>query len=224
MRAMLLTYGLMACALIACDGKTAGDSAAPEPDAPETHQAQSTALVLQCDGLAFVAELSERGATLFLPDETLLLPQVESASGAKYQREGVVFWSQGQQASLEYQGEHYAACRNNPAQAVWETAKLRGVDFRAVGNEPGWSLDIQGSTLSLQTDYGMTKHLFHDASIDSDQASSTTQYRAQNDEASIGVTLEGDSCSDTMADASYPTSVTIELEGRVLRGCGRALH
>ena len=33
-------------------------------------------------------------------------------------------------------------CRNNRAMALWVDGKLRGVDCRAVGNEPGWNLEI----------------------------------------------------------------------------------
>ena len=41
---------------------------------------------------------------------------------------------------------------------VWHQAKLRGVSFRAIGQEPGWLLEItDGSEILLVTDYGQTK-------------------------------------------------------------------
>lgn len=40
----------------------------------------------------------------------------------------------------------------------WEEAKRRGVDFRAVGDEPGWWLEIErGERIEFVTDYGATR-------------------------------------------------------------------
>jgi len=41
-------------------------------------------------------------------------------------------------------------CRNNRAMAICVDAKLRGVDFRAVGNEPGWNLEISAGGARVQ--------------------------------------------------------------------------
>ncbi len=39
--------------------------------------------------------------------------------------------------------------------SVWHRAKLRGVAFRAIGQEPGWLLEItNGTEILLVTDYG----------------------------------------------------------------------
>ena len=41
---------------------------------------------------------------------------------------------------------------------VWHAAKLRGVAFRAIGQEPGWLLEItNGEEILLVTDYGKNK-------------------------------------------------------------------
>ena len=96
----------------------------------------------ECDGLEFTARHDPKGIYLFLPGRTLLLPETPSASGAKYSDGKAVFWSKGEEALLEVDGTTYKACKNNRKRAVWEDAKLNGVDFRAVGNEPGWYLEI----------------------------------------------------------------------------------
>jgi len=42
---------------------------------------------------------------------------------------------------------------------VWQQAKLRGVSFRAIGQEPGWLLEITDSSeILLVTDYGKACH------------------------------------------------------------------
>ena len=57
------------------------------------------------------------------------------------------------------------ACSDEPAPVdreqalamndVWHAAKLRGVAFRAIGQEPGWLLEItNGEEILLVTDYG----------------------------------------------------------------------
>lgn len=181
-------------------------------------------MVMECDGLTFVVEIKEDQAWLFLPDYSGPLPRVSSASGEKYEANNITFWSKGDESMLDYGKHSYRGCRNNREQAVWQEAKLRGIDFRAVGNEPGWVLEIQGENLSLQTDYGKQQYLFELAAMVEDQASATTVYSASSDKHSIEVTLRGESCQDTMADKSYQTTVTIALDDRTLSGCGMALH
>lgn len=194
---------------------------------PEDHAADKavSVLALECGGLDFVAEIREGAAYLFLPDFSGLLPQTESASGVRYEAEGIRFWTQGESAMLDYRGKSYRNCVNNRRKANWETAKLGGVDFRGVGNEPPWILDIQGAELRLLTNYGDTRHTYMvDAKPQTNQQVGWTRYTATGRQGSIRVLLENKNCTDTMADTEYPSTVTVELENRVLTGCGRALH
>lgn len=179
---------------------------------------------MECSDFSFVVEIKGDDAWLFLPDYSGPIPRVSSASGTKYQGNNITFWSKGDEASLDYGKNRYDGCRNNPARAVWEAAKLRGVDFRATGNEPGWVLEISGDSLSLQTNYGENHYQFPSAERTTDTATGQTSYLASNDNTHIEVTLEGKSCQDTMADTVFETSVTIQLDERKLSGCGKALH
>jgi putative lipoprotein len=194
--------------------------------AAEVAPASNTARVLfmECTDLEFVVEIKQHDAWLFLPDYSGPLPQVPSASGSKYEGDNIVFWMKGDQASLDYGANRYTNCRNNPARAVWEGAKLRGVDFRAVGNEPGWILEITGDSLYLQTDYGNTSYRFSGASQTDDEAAQQTVFQASRGDSRIEVTLANKSCQDSMADISYQTTVTVQLDQRTLHGCGKALH
>jgi uncharacterized membrane protein len=36
--------------------------------------------------------------------------------------------------------------------------------------------------------------------------------------------LEGQRCNDSMSGETFPTRVSVTLNGRILQGCGRALH
>jgi uncharacterized membrane protein len=216
----LSPYTFCLLALVPTSAYSAGDSAATSDEAPS----QGTILVMECQGLSFVVELKQEEAWLFLPDYSGSIPQVPSASGSKYEGNNITFWSKGEEASLDYGKNSYRDCRNNPALAVWEAAKLRGVDFRGVGNEPGWVLETQGDSLSLKADYGETHYQFTGATEHTDSAAGQTILRAANDADTIEITLEHKACQDTMADASYETTVSIQLGDRTLQGCGKALH
>lgn len=223
MRLSSLTLSLLLLAPISACGDEAPPIAEEAPIA-EDAPSHGKVMAMECDDFSFVVDIKGDDAWLFLPDYSGPIPRVTSASGTKYQGNNITFWSKGDEASLDYGKNSYAGCRNNPALAVWEGAKLRGVDFRATGNEPGWVLEIQGDKLSLQTNYGENHHEFTAAERISDPETKQTSYRASSGDTQIEVTLEGKTCQDTMADTSFETSVSIQLDERKLSGCGKALH
>lgn len=57
-----------------------------------------------------------------------------------------------------------------------------------------------------------------------DRDGARTVYRTGDGDHELVVQLEGRRCLDTMADDEYETTVTVTLDGRGLRGCGRPLH
>lgn len=119
----------------------------------------------------------------------------------------------------------YKGCRNNAARAIWEDAKLRGADFRAVGNEPGWYLEIsQATRLLFVSDYGQSRYEFEAAAPMTDQNARRTEYRANDAEHTLSILIEGDSCHDTMSGEVFESRVTVILDNTEYRGCGKALH
>jgi uncharacterized membrane protein len=201
--------------LCACSGNDSG----------ERNTAEATAVYRCTDGYSFTARSSAEYAWLFLPGETVKFERTPSASGSKYIKDRSLFWSKGEEAMLEHNGRTHNDCSNDRRAAVWEHAKLNGVDFRAVGNEPGWHLEISNkNNIRLVTDYGQSSYEFNDATIDAMPAEHRTLYRASGGGHEIETTLLAETCRDTMVDETYPTRVLISLDGRTLRGCGRALH
>ena len=72
-------------------------------------------------------------------------------------------------------------CKNNLRKAIWEHAKLNGVDFRAVGNEPGWVLEISNKTeILFTTDYGQSHYNFASTEVTSAAQGLTTIYEGKN--------------------------------------------
>jgi len=105
---------------------------------------------------------------------------------------------------------------------VWHRAKLRGVAFRAIGQEPGWLLEItNGTEILLVTGYGQNRQLYPYVEPVVYQEERRTQYVLE----SYGVTVEirGQRCTDVMSGEEFEVSVSIIMTDRRLEGCGRAL-
>lgn len=176
------------------------------------------------DGMNFTANIQPENAWLFLPGETIHLPQVPSGSGARYFDDRATFWSKGQEAYLKIDGSEHKSCINNPQRAVWEHAKLRGVDFRAVGNEPGWHLEIRPELISYVTDYGNTSRIFARPQPTVDQSGRRVTYLVHDNEDTIHIQIEGRPCQDSMSGEEFEATVTIRINDTSYRGCGRPLH
>jgi uncharacterized membrane protein len=104
---------------------------------------------------------------------------------------------------------------------VWHQAKLRGVAFRAIGQEPGWLLEIKnGEEILVVTNYGQDRKVFPYVDPREDKAARKTVFQV---DANTSVLIEGKPCSDSMSGETFDTSVTVTLGGQVFKGCGRAL-
>jgi membrane-bound inhibitor of C-type lysozyme/uncharacterized membrane protein len=204
------------------------DMPSQEEDAQRSEVAsnETSTFVYRCElALRFVARLDGQRVWLFLPDRTIDLPRVPAASGARYADAETVFWEKGGEAMLELGDRRYRNCRNDHRAAIWEHARLNGVSFRAVGNEPPWILEIyDGDRIDLRTGYQGHPHRFTDVRIDNDPVARVTRYRARHDNQAITVHLSAGGCQDTMSDESFKTRVTVRFGGHELRGCGRSLH
>jgi len=96
------------------------------------------------------------------------------------------------------------------------------VNFRAVGNEPGWTLEIQqGRHLLFVADYGMRRVAAPDPG--EQVRDGTRSWHAVTDSADLRVEVLQETCADTMSGEEFPSRVTATLDGVVLRGCGRDL-
>ena len=104
----------------------------------------------------------------------------------------------------------------------WEEAKSRGIDFRAVGNEPGWFLEIDNEKwMRLLYAYGERQATVPVTTPVT--TAGTTRIESSGGGHALKVEITAGPCSDGMSDQSYPLSVTVEIDGTPLRGCGRAL-
>ena len=128
----------MACGLAACPGDDASD------------QSQSAATALRsfaynCASNGYIVADFRRGTAvmwLVMHDKTVQLDPVEAASGAKYGKGDVTFWSKGSEAILEIAGTT-DSCTENRRASIFADAKLRGVSSGRPAMSPAgyWKSD-----------------------------------------------------------------------------------
>jgi putative lipoprotein len=179
--------------------------------------------------ITFVVRTMNADLALWLPPEFdrpyLLLEQAPAASGARYETADVMVWLHGQEAMLTVDSTAYKACQRDAYASIWEHAKLDGVDFRATGNEPGWTLEIRNrNSLLLDYDYGESRIETVLSGPVEDSAEQRTIFSADVDGQSLTVEISAMKCTDSMSGFEFESTVVVNIDGRILQGCGRALH
>jgi uncharacterized membrane protein len=193
-----------------------------EPTA-SSFQTTAQTFVFACrDSLEFVARTDNKEAWLFLPSGTI---QLSYTGPGSYRNDQTHFQIDGQEASLENSGVKHLGCKNDRRQAIWEHAKLNGADYRAVGNEPGWNLEIRNQeSIILITDYGSTRHEFRLPKAEIDKTSRMTRYQTKESDHELSLIISGEPCLDSMSGEKFSSKAIVVLDGKTLQGCGRALH
>ncbi|RRJ83067.1 hypothetical protein D0544_14600 [Aestuariirhabdus litorea] len=179
--------------------------------------------VYRCDqGLEAVARAEGERLWLFLPRQTLSLERVGGSQESRFQSESVTLLRTTTGAQLRV-GEQSYQCVNDPRAAVWEASKLNGFDFRGVGNEPGWYLEIgRGVPSQLVTDYGSTRLVFDLPEAETESTAGVTLYRIPQEK--LAIRIEALSCNDSMSGEVFSSRVEVVWGALRLRGCGRPLH
>jgi uncharacterized membrane protein len=179
--------------------------------------------VFSCDEeYQFVARVTDQSAWLFLPTGTI---ETEKVSAQTYRSGGAVLHLKGADARFDTPDGKQLECSNNRSQAIWEHAKLNGADYRAIGNEPGWHLEIHNqSRLILVTGYGSVQQEFDLPKPVINPASRITRYEIVPEGQKLVLTISGEPCQDSMSGERFESTTELLLNGELLRGCGRALH
>lgn len=204
---------------------TACSTPAPAPAGPGS---ALQAHVWQCsDGSTINSRnlTSPPGIALRTGSETRTLPQVRAASGARYQDAMMQFWTKGDSATLERQTGTAIDCREIRSLSLLEDAKVRGVTFRGVGNEPGWRLEIgPAHRVMFEDGYGSMRIVFQSLPPLPETTPGVTIHESTAGSHRLKVTLRQQSCADTMSDETFPYSVEVEIDGAIRRGCGTSLR
>ncbi|SKC41592.1 MliC family protein [Pseudoxanthomonas indica] len=160
--------------------------------------------------------------TLSFGEQPLVLTQTTSASGARYSDKfNNEFWNKGREARLTLAGKTAVDCRQIDTATPWDSARSRGLAFRAIGNEPGWLVEVgAGATPSVhaELDYG-------DRVLDIAQADAGDgQWTGRSSEgANVVLSVQRKTCQDAMSGEDFPATASLVVDEKTYSGCGRYL-
>lgn len=226
----LLSIGFLSlCVLLGCsseqDSPITSEAEIPEEALPDFSSIKTdNVFVYDCaDTLQFTAYVTEDSTWLFLSDTTLKVLPVSSGSGARYEGNAYLFWSKDEEAILQKPQGSFMICQTLPQEKSWKAAKLRGVDFRALGQEPGWHLEIKnGEQIRYIGNYG--QDTVTTAFPDPQKEEQEMVYRAETENYELEVEISDELCTDSMSGFEFPFTVSVTLDGKSLKGCGRDLR
>lgn len=91
--------------------------------------------------------------------------------------------------------------------------------YLARGQEPGWSLELDGEAIAWRPLDGPESVYSH---ADRQGDARAFAVAATLDGATLSLTAERRVCRDTMSGMPHPDTVVVEVDGRTYRGCGGA--
>lgn len=172
------------------------------------------------DTLQFAAHVTEDSTWLFLSDTTLKVMPVSSGSGARYEAASYLFWSKENEAIIQKPQGSFLICQTIPQEKSWQAARIRGVDFRALGQEPGWYLEIKdGEQIRYVGNYGQDTVITPVPDPQAEQQG--TVYQAETENHELEVVISDEFCTDSMSGFDFPYTVSVAIDGETYQGCGR---
>ncbi|HXY32571.1 MAG TPA: META domain-containing protein [Gemmatimonadaceae bacterium] len=169
------------------------------------------ASTLKCGDREVTIDFIESGMRLTVGNERFPMKKVESASGAKYEAvtdRTTTLWSKGDAALVTLHGKQLPECTSAGARAL----------YRARGNEPGWTLEMDDKTITIVSDYGKSRLSMPRPSTK--VTPDGKQYVGKVDGKDVVVTIAQHPCADAMTGMPYPDAVVVQLPDRQLKGCG----
>ncbi|NIN34520.1 MAG: META domain-containing protein [Gammaproteobacteria bacterium] len=103
------------------------------------------------------------------------------------------------------------------AEADQVTADIE-LPFKAMGNEPGWSLTISEDQIELVTSYGQEKLVTSTPEVITTEAGS--RYLLSAEGQALEITIRDSRCRDSMSGMPYPRTVKVIMSDKTLSGCG----
>lgn len=178
--------------------------------------------VFMCpDESSYVVRTTATEAWLFRGGSSLRLTAVSGGTPLRFAKDDIELVIEGENGTLSEPGKEAFTCRNNRRRAVWEHAKLDGVDFRGIGNEPPWLLEMREmSRIVLITEYGANRVERPLPQSISDNIRKMTRWDAGD----LQIEITAEPCHDSMSGEPMSSRVVLYWQGKVLRGCGRPLH
>ena len=193
----------------------AGPSATPPGDDAVVHW--------QCGDLRVASRFEPSPATvqLWWSGRNATLPQGMAASGARYAEAGLEFWTKGDTARLRLAGDDARECTRSDVVSPWYEATRRGIAFRAMGNEPGWWVEVGSGampTIRAELDYG-------ERSVEATGRVTDDGFAGEAaDGAAVALSIRREPCSDGMSGETFEAAAELRVGDRTYRGCGAYLQ
>ena len=222
---LLCLAGLLAACKPAAEPVVA--PAPAEPAAPAPVEATVTSVNFQCgdERISAAFDNAAGNVTLSIGGQPLTLPQAVAASGARYaDDQGNEFWNKGSNATLTRGGQPAVECAQTELASPWDQAKARGAAFRAVGNEPGWAVEVglgEAPALTATLDNG-------ERNIEVAQAQALTGGNSgfsgkAGDGTAVELLIKRETCTDAMSGEAFAASAQLKVGDKTYSGCGRFL-
>ncbi len=174
----------------------------------------SSAITMDCGLQPITLEPRDGGLRVRVGADSHDMVATVSASGARYQvadDESTWLWNKGDRATLMIAGQPWPECL---APGALESP------FQARGNEPFWHLTADNGLLSMTRLGGEPlASLPYQLTPAAGGAARLQGYGDGNGDGPT-VVVEPRPCRDTMTGMPYPHTVTVELGGERLMGCG----
>ena len=104
--------------------------------------------------------------------------------------------------------------------ASLQDARARGIDFRAIGQEPGWVVELtDGGQISAVLDYGATTLALPAPSAETAE-DGTVAYDASTDTDHLILRIKRKVCIDSMSGESHSSTVELLVNDKPYQGCG----
>ena len=114
-----------------------------------------------------------------------------------------------------------SGCGLLPAPDKGPGSTASGPDFHAIGQEPGWLLDIHhGGSTVFEYDYAQKRLVVDTPQPQPLEDGDGTLYRSRGDGHALRVEIRPDPCTDVMSGKGFSHTVTVTLDERRFKGCG----
>lgn len=223
---------LLSLLILGCQGETESVSQKSEATKDELHAVPSfesistdQVFAYNCgDTLEFTAHVTPDSTWLFLADTTVKVLPVPAGSGARYEGNKYIYWSKGDEAILQKPRGSFTTCESNPKEKAWAAAQIRGVDFRALGQEPGWFIELKEDDKTRYVgNYGKDSITVVTPDPEINEELQRTVYRLQAREQVLELIISNMPCTDSMSGHKFPQTVSVTIDGETYQGCGRYL-
>ena len=170
----------------------------------------------------FGARVMPEVVSLRLPTRTTAMPRVGASTGTRYAAGDVELTRRGETATLRIGSERYSDCTGQRAETPWAEARLLGAEFRAVGREPVWNLEIDDDGRRARFLLEGSSEIYLPLN-ETERVGSAISYQAVSDGHSLGITIDAQPCPNAMLGQGLTHTVRLAVDGFPYVGCGRML-